>query len=181
MSIATNRASAQLSTWHCHECGRIDAVVQDRRCPDCGEKVRACSRYEWFLADALRTQLRILGRPSFSVREQYPIKDHRGFTWYWDLFIWVDGASSCGGYGELIDVQGPQHDRQAKYSGPGGGYTRDYDKWWEAFSVLNLEEQGIWCRYVPNDKCRMTDGIVYWTANEIAREIIDRADRLWVA
>lgn len=120
--------------WHCPICGRIEAPAGQRHCPKCGQTMQRCSRYEWFLADELRAFLNHTQR-EYQLQEQYPIRDHRGFTWYWDIFVWIQGSSVFGGYGELIDINGPNHGAQRRYSGPGGGYTRDDDKHWEAFSV----------------------------------------------
>jgi hypothetical protein len=134
--------------------------------------MQRCSRYEWFLSDAIRKHLQETGR-NFRIKEQYKILDHRGFYWYWDLFVWIEGKSLFNGYGELIDVQGPQHSKQKKYSGPGGGYTRDYDKEWEV-RQQRLHKQGIETRYINNDECKLR--IVDHSAKEIVNELIKRAD-----
>ncbi len=159
--------------WHCPKCGRIQAPKGNNRCQRCASKMVRCSRYEWFLADKLREYLSKCGK-KFIVIEQYPIDDHRGYKWRWDVFVWVEGSSWYGGYGEVIDIQGPDHKRQKKYSGPGGGYTRDYDKYWVTFELHKLHKRGIGSRYIENEDCNRKN--VDETAKRIVDELIKRSD-----
>lgn len=168
----------ELVAWYCgYCCKRREQKPSDKYCPDCGDKMQRCSRYEWFLFDAisdlLDEQLGNGGR-EYRLEAQYPVHDHRGFDWYFDLFVWVKGKSSFGGYGELIEINGSTHDNQPKYSGRGGGYTRDYDKHWEVFSNQRLHKRGIDYRVLSNEECSMRN--VKNTANKLVAEIIKRAD-----
>lgn len=133
-----------------------------------------CSRFEWFLEDALYDELSATGR-KFKLRPQYPVMDHRGFEWFWDLGVWVDGSSYHGGSGLLIDVNGPNHLVQKTYSGPGGGYTRDYDKVWE-LKTQRWHKHGWDHWIVQNDQCRRSGGSVYKTAAAISKHIVHMAD-----
>lgn len=161
------------SAWYCQICGRVEAPKNEAHCPDCDTKMQRCSRYEWFLIDELEILLELSDR-DFNIIPQYPIKDHRGFNWYWDIYIWLAGASLYGGYSELIDINGPDHNRQKKYSGPGGGYTRDKDKHWEAFSNLKLHKQGFGVTYIQNDDCKKKN--IKLTALEIMGDLLTLAD-----
>jgi hypothetical protein len=161
--------------WYCQDCGRIEQPPDERYCPDCGKQLQRCSRYEWFLIDALSYLLALSGR-EFRLIPQYPIRDHRGFNWHFDIFVWVKGNSLYGGYGELIEVNGPNHARQKRYTGSGGGYTRDYDKEWETVSNLRMHKRGIETRTVSNEECTKKGDVVYYTAIAIVDELIQRAD-----
>lgn len=159
--------------WHCMECGRVEAPADQKHCPDCGTKMQRCSRYEWFLSDELEKALNLLGA-KFTIIEQYPIPDHRGFNWYFDIYVWVEGHSYFRGYGEIIEVNGASHQSQKKYSGKGGGYTRDFDKHWEAFANYRLHKRGIEYRTVDNENCKRSN--VHQTALEIADELVERSN-----
>lgn len=165
-------AAHPTAAWFCAMCGRMEDN-DGRKCPNCGEKRQRCSRYEWFLADALRDELTRRGR-TFRITEQYEMPDHRGFSWYFDLAVRVNGSTYGGQHTELIEVNGSDHARQKTYRGPGGGYTRDDDKHWEAFSNNRLHKKGFDIRTVDNDDCRLR--VVKATAARIATEIIQRAD-----
>ena len=135
-------ATNDLVAWHCQACGRYLAPRNEKYCPDCGEKMQRCSRYEWFLCDALRTILEHTGAV-FEIKEQYPLMDHRGFEWYFDLCVKILNPAPHSEFSNmLIEIDGADHDRQKRYSGPGGGYTRDKDKHWEVFSVQLLHKYG---------------------------------------
>jgi hypothetical protein len=157
------------SCWERHELPPKRTV----KCPDCGDKLRRCSRYEWFLIDALEQAATATGR-GFRLIPQYPIHDHRGFAWYWDVFIWINGTNDYGGAGLLIDVDGSDHARQPKYRGPGGGYTRDYDKQWET-NKQRLYHKNIHSEKVTNDDCRMKGRAVYATAGAIVARLVKGA------
>ena len=161
--------------WHCSKCGRVEAGIKEKYCPNCGTKMQRCSRYEWFLSDEIRKLLKESKR-KYKIIEQYPINDHRGFNFYWDLYIWVDGKSHYGGYGEVIDINGKDHDKQKNYSGPFGGYTRDDDKYWETFNNQMLHKFGIDVRYIPNEDCMRKTGTVYTTAKKVVSDLIKRSD-----
>lgn len=163
------------AAWYCKECGRQEQPPDQKECPECGMKMQRCSRYEWFLFDELRHYLELSGR-EFRLLQQYSIEDHRGFFWYFDIFVWVKGHSFYRGYGELIEVNGPDHATQAKYSGPGGGYTRDQDKRWEVYNNLQLHKKGIEIRTVTNDECTKKGNAVRYTAMTIVDELIERSD-----
>lgn len=156
--------------WNCEWCGRMeDAGTQ--RCPECETKGRKtkrqrCSRYEWFLADALEEVLSAQDR-DYSILEQWEMPDHRGFTWYFDLCVWVRGKSSYGGHSLLIEVNGASHDVAD------GHYDRDMDKDWE-FHSRGLHRKGYSIQFVTNDECRQR--VVKDTARRLATEIIQRAD-----
>lgn len=153
----------------CKKCGRLETPEKIDYCPECGEKAYQCSRYEWFLQDSLSSALRA-SRRVFRIEPQYIIRDHRGFEWIWDLYVYVKGSSSFGGINMVIDIQGPNHKKQKIYSGPGGGYTRDDDKEWEI-----RKKAGNWeWRYFENDECQKR--IVTITAGELADELCDLAD-----
>jgi len=163
------------AAYWCSECWKRHELPPQRtvKCPDCGERLRRCSRYEWFLIDALDMALKATGR-NYKIVPQYPIDDHRGFTWYWDVYVWVDGTSPYGGAGALIDVDGPDHSRQKKYTGPGGGYTRDRDKVWET-NQLRLHRRGIHHEKVTNDDCRLKGRVVFATAGSIVKRLVASA------
>lgn len=161
--------------WYCQVCGRREGPAQARLCPNCGQKMQRCSRYEWFLIDELQ-HLLTLKEAEFRLQPQYPVCDHRGFIWYFDIFVWVKGASRYGGYGELIEINGPNHAHQPKYRGPGGGYTRDDDKYWEAVGRQRLYRRGIEMRTLTNVECARRGDAVYYTAIAIVDELLQRAD-----
>lgn len=147
--------------WNCRKCGRVEADVQQKWHEVCGTRMRRCSRYEWFLADALaRVAVRHPISRSSTVRlyEQYRVPDHRGFYWYWDVAVKVEqqdvGYLKSAGF--LIDVNGRDHDNQAVYSGPGGcGMTRDDQKRWEVFGSENRMHKSGWDTvYLTNEECR---------------------------
>ncbi|GAB4347934.1 MAG: hypothetical protein Fur0042_14580 [Cyanophyceae cyanobacterium] len=160
---------------YCQTCGRKELPANKKCCPDCGEKVQKCSRYEWFLADELKRRLDFRSR-EYCIQEQYPLHDHRGFNWYFDIYVWVQGASIYDGYGELIEVNGDDHKKQKLYRGPGGGYTRDDDKKWELINSSSLREKGIYTRTLSNEQCAKKGGNVYRTADAIIEDLIHRAD-----
>lgn len=160
--------------WHCQRCGRMEDT-KDNVCPECGGKRQRVSRYEWFLADALRDFFAKSGR-SFKITEQWQLRDHRGYIWYFDLLVSVRGESSSG-ISQIIEVDGADHKRQKRYSGPGGVYTRDYDKEWELFSVQKYHKSGYFLTRVTNEDCRMK--VVRATAERLGNEIIKKADT-WI-
>jgi hypothetical protein len=160
--------------WERHELPPPRSKRSSPPCPGCATKLRRCSRFEWFLIDALGLALEATGR-DFKIIPQYPVHDHRGFEWYWDLFVWVDGKSVHGGTGLLIDVNGPNHELQPRYSGAGGGYTRDYDKTWEV-GQQRFHKRGIDHMIVLNDDCRKKGDAVYATAGGIAKWLDRMAD-----
>jgi len=143
------------------------------RCPTCQTKRQRVSRYEWFLADALHEELLMATNRPFRITEQWEMPDHRGFSWYYDLAVHVTGKSSSKGHTVLIEVNGSDHDRQAVYSGPGGGYTRDYDKEWE-FGQRGLHKKGYSVEVVTNEDCRLK--VVKATAKRLAALCVQRAD-----
>lgn len=137
--------------------------------------MQRCSRYEWFLFDELKYLLKLSGR-NFRIKQQYPIRDHRGFNWHWDIYVWLEGKSIYGGYHQLIDVNGRDHDFQKKYSGPGGGYTRDYDKHWEVFNNHGLHKRGWGVAYAKNEECARRGGRVRETALSMMGDLLTLAD-----
>jgi hypothetical protein len=161
--------------WYCQDCGRQEQPPDGKFCPDCGRKMQRCSRYEWFLFDELDHLLALQDR-EYRIQAQYPVTDHRGFNWYFDIYVWVKGKSVHGGYGELIEINGSDHARQKPYSGDGGGYTRDYDKRWEVISNLRMHRRGIETRTVSNDECTKKGDAAYHTAIAIVDELTHRAD-----
>jgi hypothetical protein len=165
--------SLALVAWRCPECGRREAPRDERYCRVCYSKMVRCSRFEWFLSDALRGELAKSGR-DFEIIEQRAFRDHRGFDWYFDISVWVRGSSAFGGYGELIEVDGTNHANQQRYSGKGGGYTRDQDKEWELRNNLRIHRRGWEIRHVPNDDCRRV--AAGRTAALICADLIRRAD-----
>ena len=158
-----------LVAWYCERCGRQELPAGDNWCPKCGDKMQRCSRYEWFLSDALEAELEKRG-VEFWVEEQYPFTDHRGFLWYFDLRVWCESKTAHGSYGWLIEIDGPGHSQQKKYKGPGGGYTRDEDKVYE----YNAEcPRATWCALirVTNEDCARKGGAVYRTAERLVSEL----------
>jgi hypothetical protein len=107
---------------------------------------------------------------------QYPISDHRGFYWYWDFYIYLQGDSAFGGIHLLVDINGRDHDFQKKYSGPGGGYTKDYDKHWVVFNEHKLHKQGWEVQYYKNEECTRRGGIVRDTAYGLIGDLLTMAD-----
>jgi len=172
-------ATVKTDAWWCSHCWdrhELPAGGDRRRrkpCPDCGEKLHRVSRYEWFLEDALNAALEAAGA-DHRIRPQFPVEDHRGFTWYWDLGVWVNGGSAFNGYGLLIDVNGRDHLEQRHYTGAGGGYTRDYDKVWE-LGQQQWHKRGWDHWIVPNDLCRRAGNVVHVTAQEIVTHMLGRA------
>lgn len=160
--------------WDRHELPGVSRTRSKKACPNCGAKMHRCSRYEWFLEDALCSAIEASDR-TFRIRPQYPVYDHRGFSWFWDIGIWVDGASIHGGSGLLIDVNGPDHLLQKNYGGPGGGYTRDYDKVWE-LGQQRFHKRGWDHLIVLNEDCARRENRVFFTANDIASRLINMAD-----
>lgn len=155
--------TAQATPWFCKNCWRMEDK-EGKTCPKCGTSRQRVSRYEWFLADALDETFTALGR-QFEINEQWAVPDHRGFSWHFDLRVSVAGKQW---HSELIEVNGSDHDSQPIYGGDGGGYTRDYDKGWEA------KKHRHEIRIVSNDDCRLH--VVSDTARIIADEMIGRAD-----
>lgn len=151
----------------------MEGDALEKHCPQCDGKRIRVSRYEWYLADALQAELEKSGR-RFTVTEQWELPDHRGFSWYFDLAVSVEGASYFGGITELIEIQGPTHAHQAVYSGPGGGYTRDHDKHWEVFNVHRLHKSGYDFRAIPATECRRS--VIRITAETIAAQLVNKAD-----
>lgn len=172
IQVPANGYTPSPPAWYCHECGRMEDDA-GKYCPDCNGKRQRVSRYEWFLADALDTALEALGR-DFCIEEQWRLKDHRGFDWHFDLAVKCKGTSVFGGITCLIEVNGSDHDRQKPYSGAGGGYTRDFDKHWEAFSNRRLHKQGYEYLTVTNDECKRR--VVNETAMKLAVDIARMAD-----
>ena len=160
--------------WYCQVCGRQERPAQARICR-CGQKMQRCSRYEWFLIDELQHLLTLKER-DFRLHPQYPLPDRRGFIWYFDIFVWVNGASRFGGSAELIEINGPDHARPPRYRGPGRGYTRDDDKYWAAIGHERLYKQGIEIRTLTNAECAKRGDAVYYTAIAIVDEMLHRAD-----
>lgn len=180
---STSDSLPKLVAWYCQECGRQELPPDERYCPACGEKMQRCSRYEWFLADALAAEFVKRGR-TFRIDEQWWFVDHRGFRWYFDLRVWVDGPCPSdgtkpdGGAGRLVEINGPEHSRQKKYSGPGGGYTRDEDKQYEYDKAT---PRGSWLDAfcVSNDECARKGGVVYRTAEKLANSLCSEADDVY--
>lgn len=158
--------------WYCQRCGRL-TDNGDNSCPRCGNKRQRVSRYEWFLSDALQEFLIKAGR-SFRIIEQWPLRDHRGHVWYFDILVNVQDKNGKGGISQLIEVNGPDHLQQKAYKGPGGGYTRDYDKRWELFDVQKYHKSGYFLTSVTNDDCRKI--VVRETAERLGNEILQKAD-----
>jgi len=167
--------NSETVAWFCQNCGRKELPKDMRICPSCGERMQRCSRYEWFLIDELNRLLRLYDR-CYRIQPQFPIQDHRGFTWHWDVRVWVEGESYYKGFGLLIEVDGPRHKKQKRYKGPGGGYTRDEDKEWEAFTNYKLHKKGYDTYVVNNEDCSKKNDAVHVTALEILAELLDRAD-----
>lgn len=151
--------------WYCQNDGRMEDD-EGKDCSQCGEKRQRVSRFEWFLADALHEYLHSQGA-DFKITEQWPLGDHRGFNWYFDLCVRV------GSFHQLIEVDGADHQQQASYKGPGGGYTRDYDKEWELFSVQKYHKFGYGLMRLKNEECRLK--VAGQTARRVADQIIARA------
>lgn len=157
--------SVKTNAWHCLNCGRMEDN-EGRDCTRCyGKRIRV-SRYEWFLADAIRKALWDEGIGDYEIIEQWPIDDHRGFTWHFDLMVFVPGSNFFGGHHELIEINGSTHETA-------GGEYRDMDKRWEVFSNARLHHQGYDFRTVPNDECQIR--VVDETAKKIVAEILKRA------
>lgn len=133
--------------------------------------MQRCSRYEWFLHDSLKTILAFQGA-DFDLRQQVPVRDRRGNTCYFDLYVWVKGSSVQGGYGELIEVNGRDYRNQKRLSR--GEYPRDADDQWYVVSDLQLQHPGIQTRLVLNEECARNK--VFYTAVDIADELMHRAD-----
>jgi hypothetical protein len=161
--------------WSCPYCGRIEAPAAQRSCPECGEKMQRCSRYEWFLADELERQLHSAGL-GFVLEEQWPFEDHRGFTWYFDLRVDIYGARSAMPIGYLIEVDGSGHAGQKKYSGPGGGYTRDYDKEYE-YNEKTPRDRWLPLMRLSNEQCARRGGAVRLTVAEIVEDLRRKVER----
>jgi hypothetical protein len=162
--------------WSCPECGRIEAPATEKYCPTCATKMQRCSRYEWFLADEIQRQLEQSGR-SFLIEEQWPFEDHRGFTWYFDLRVDMFGTKQGGcRAGYLIEVDGRDHAAQKVYGGPGGGYTKDYDKEYE-YNEKTPREQWLPLKRVANEDCARRGDAVRYTAAIIVDELCRLADR----
>jgi hypothetical protein len=159
-----------LVAWYCQSCGRIEAAWNARDCPKCGARMQRCSRYEWFLCDSLQTILAFQGA-DFDLYQQYPVLDRRGFTWFFDIYVWVRGNSFHGGYGELIEINGQTHITQKPYARI--GYTRDFDKYAETIYFHRFQDSGIHHRTVSNEEC--TKKRAFYTAVDIADELMDRA------
>ena len=128
--------------------------------------MQRCSRYEWFLSDALRTILSHLGA-EFNIQEQYEVSDHRGFSWYFDLYVWVKGKSIYGGYAELIEVNGDDHRKRKRP-------MKDLDKYLETLNSLQMHKYGMSMRVVKNEQCARRK--VFETAIDIADELIERSN-----
>jgi hypothetical protein len=168
----TQNYDSNKKAWYCQQCGRMEDT-EDNWCPECDNKRQRVSRFEWFLSDALREFFTKSGR-SFRIIEQWSISDHRGFDWYFDLLVNVQDKDGKGGISQIIEVNGPDHQRQKRYKGPGGGYTRDYDKKWELFSNLQYHKCGYFLTSVDNEECRMR--VVRETAERLGTEILKKAD-----
>ena len=160
-----------LVAWYCQSCGRMEAKRDVYGCPHCGKKMQRCSRYEWFLHDSLKTILAFQGA-DFDLRQQVPVRDRRGNTCYFDLYVWVKGSSVHGGYGELINVNGPGCRNQERHSP--GARSRDTDSQWYVVSNLQLQHPGIQTRLVLSEECARNK--VFYTAVDIADELMHRAD-----
>lgn len=78
--------------------------------------------------------------------------------------------------GLLIDVNGPDHLVQKTYGGPGGGYTRDYDKVWE-LGQQRWHKRGWDHWIVLNSDCRRD--VVEATAATIVEHLVYMADHRW--
>ncbi len=163
--ITVGAAAPVTKAWNCEWCGRMEDAAK-QKCPKCGTKRQRCSRYEWFLADALEKVLEQSGR-DYTIQEQWEMPDHRGFVWYYDLAVWVRGKGFHQGYTFLIEVNGADHDAER-------GSARDADKEWE-FGARGLHKKGYVVEVVRNEDCRMK--VVQQTAERIAAEIMQWADQ----
>lgn len=133
-----------LTPFYCHTCGRMEGV-DSQTCPDCGARRQYVSRLEWFLGDALEAILDGIGLP-YRLEQQWPLRDSHGFTWYFDLGLWIERRGAC-----LIEVNGASHLSPK---------NRDDDKYRAA--RLN----GLPVRIVANDECRLA------SAHETAASIV---------
>ena len=157
--------------WYCQECGRVEAPAAEKWCPDCGDRMQRCSRYEWFLADALEHHLWARGCP-FKIKQQYRLYDHRDFFWYFDIMVEAKGPAGKV-WAFFIEVNGSQHGEQKVFSGQGGcGMTRDDHKRWE-FNE-QMAHQPCDLIYVSNEDCAKRGGAVEGTAEDIVERLCRR-------
>lgn len=148
--------SPKLTPYYCHGCGRMEDVG-GQTCPSCHSRRQHVSRFEWFLADAVEDRLRPCGL-SYALHEQHPVRDRRGFTWYFDLLVIVGGVDNgCVYAAELIEVNGQSHLT---------AHTRDDDK-------FRAVPEGWTFRIVANDECRRDR--VQETAARIVASLLRRA------
>lgn len=149
--IAT--VASALLPWYCHGCGRMEDSC-GQTCPDCRSRRQHVSRYEWALADAIEDRLALIGLP-FTLDAQWPIRDPRGFTWYFDLRVAVRGCA------EVIEVNGNGHLDPKSHD----------DAKWRAFVAGT--DPGTTFRIVANDECRK--GRVAETAAITVASLLRRA------
>lgn len=135
-----------LTPWHCHICGRMEDG-DSQTCPNCRSRRQHVSRYEWFLADAIEDRLRACGI-GYQIDEQWPIRDNRGFTWYFDIRVAVPNVV------ELIEVNGLGHLEHGH---------RDDDKFRAVPADCSF-------RIVANEECRLA--VVHQTAAKIVAGLI---------
>lgn len=133
----------------------------EKVCPNCGNHRIPSSRYEWHLADALGSVLNGVGFP-YLITEQWPLRDRRGFEWFFDLRVAVMSKRVAS---ELIEVNGLSHARVFE-----SGFYRDDEKY-RAFVKADLP--GFSYRIVANDACRLAT--VHETASAIVGSLVRRA------
>lgn len=127
---------AKLTPFYCHGCGRMEDAA-GQTCPSCHARRQHVSRYEWFLADALEDRLQSIGLP-YTLDQQWPIRDPRGFTWYFDIRV------AAGGCAEVIEVNGIGHLDSAKHD----------DAKFRAFVAAT--DPATTFRIVANNECLVT-------------------------
>jgi hypothetical protein len=151
--------ATETRAFYCHSCGRMeDSATQT--CPACHARRNPVSRYEWFLADAIEDRLKACGL-SYSVAEQYPLRDPRGFTWYFDLRV-----SACGRrlITDYVEINGHSHLREG---------TRDEEKHraYRLYAETCEPQSELWL--VANEECRKA--VVSETAARIVASLVRRA------
>ena len=155
--------------WYCSECGRMEDN-SEYKCPECSTKRQRVSRYEWFFSDALGDYLFEADR-NYIITEQWPILDHRGFYWYFDILVTVYGEY---GINCVIEIDGVDHQKQKKQTVC--KMTRDEDKQYEFYNQ-NYHKNRYYILRVNNDDCRLK--IVKNTAKKIGDRLILGADNYW--
>ncbi len=150
---------------YCESCGRRIQRKGLVRCDLCRSKIIPSSIFEWNLTDALRREIKRKMMLGAWVKEQLPIPTVNNSLYHYDIYIWVNGKSSTGGCGYLIEVNGPEH-----YSMD--GMDRDSRKLFT--TVTGYLRPGIGFLAVKNEACGRD--VVDKTAEIIVEDLIDRAN-----